>query len=257
MLVDEHHVHSDIGLHLNNSAVLAVLSGHLKSKVGAGKPTAANSDFLALDGSWIAVGILYVYDISSVHAGDGRKDGMGAGSCNNLVRRGKNRVVNRDFFMDNLDIELFKLGLVVLNKSLQTGLKLRLSRQVESAAELVAFVKGHIVALYGSNAGGFHTAGAATDDDYILGFLALNYTESMLFIGLGIDGAGQLGKAPPDTAYAFLIAADARTDILFTVFHQLLRQFRVGDKGTAHHGEVCTTGLDEAFGSLGGVVAGV
>ena len=55
VLVDEHHVHSDIGLHLNNSAVLAVLSGHLKSKVGAGKPTAANSDFLALDGSWICL----------------------------------------------------------------------------------------------------------------------------------------------------------------------------------------------------------
>ena len=121
------------------------------------------------------------------------------------------------------------------------------------------YLSGHLHFCASGSFGGvrFHTAGAATDDDYILGFLALNYTESMLFIGLGIDGAGQLGKAPPDTAYAFLIAADARTDILFTVFHQLLRQFRVGDKGTAHHGEVCTTGLDEAFGSLGGVVAGV
>ena len=114
----------------------------------------------------------------------------------------------------------------------------------------VLFVYGDLVTLECGNTGSFKAGGACTDDNDVLGVVGLFDLERSLLAYLGVDRAGDLGTAVPDTADAVLVAAQAGTYILAVACKQLVGDIGVGDERTAEIDEAARNRIELIVRSL-------
>ena len=179
--------------------------------------------------------LVHIENVLTVKAGDRRAHGNGAGADKDPVGSLEDGVVGLDLGVQvDLDAELIHLYCIVLEQGADVVFKRRCRNDTGGAAKVaVLFVYGDLVTLECGNTGSFKAGGACTDDNDVLGVVGLFDLERSLLAYLGVDRAGDLGTAVPDTADAVLVAAQAGTYILAVACKQLVGDIGVGDERTA------------------------